>query len=145
MSLMYIIIQEYADALNELTPEQAEEHRRSVEKALAAARELEVVKQKLDEQRLENEEKLKQENEGLYLRWSRRGDVVLICVWNCLGSVYWLCQLQSTYSSLRRKRPSNERLPFWGKSLVPITVLSELREHRRVCVDLCDKRKFMII
>ena len=57
--------QEYADALNELTPEQAEEHRRSVEKALAAARELEVVKQKLDEQRLENEEKLRQENEGL--------------------------------------------------------------------------------
>lgn len=84
MSLMYIIIQEYADALNELTPEQAEEHRRSVEKALAAARELEVVKQKLDEQRLENEEKLKQENEGLYLRWSRRGDFVLISVWNCL-------------------------------------------------------------
>ena len=57
--------QEYADALNELTPEQAEEHRRSVEKALAAARELEIVKQKLDEQRLENEQKLKQENEGL--------------------------------------------------------------------------------
>lgn len=80
MSLMYIIIQEYADALNELTPEQAEEHRRSVEKALAAARELEVVKQKLDEQRLENEEKLKQENEGLYLRGSRRGDFVLISV-----------------------------------------------------------------
>lgn len=51
--------------MNELTPEQAEEHRRSVEKALAAARELEIVKQKLDEQRLENEEKLKQENEGL--------------------------------------------------------------------------------
>jgi len=48
-----------------LTPEQAEEHRRSVEKALAAARELEIVKQKLDEQRLENEQKLKQENEGL--------------------------------------------------------------------------------
>lgn len=51
--------------MNELTPEQAEEHRRSVEKALAAARELEIVKQKLDEQRLENEEKLKQENAGL--------------------------------------------------------------------------------
>ena len=59
------LLQEYADALNELTPEQAEEHRRSVEKALAAARELEIVKQKLDEQRLENEQKLKQENEGL--------------------------------------------------------------------------------
>ena len=57
--------QEYADALNELTPEQAEEHRQSVEKALAAARELEVVKKRLDEQRLENEEKLRQENEGL--------------------------------------------------------------------------------
>lgn len=55
--------QEYADALNELTPEQAEEHRRSVDKALAAARELEMVKQKLDEQRTENELKLKQENE----------------------------------------------------------------------------------
>lgn len=51
--------------MNELTPEQAEEHRRSVEKALAAARELEIVKQKLDEQRQENEQKLKQENEGL--------------------------------------------------------------------------------
>ena len=60
-----LLPQEYADALNELTPEQAEEYRRSVEKALAAARELEVVKQKLDEQRLENEEKLKQENEGV--------------------------------------------------------------------------------
>ena len=57
--------QEYADALNELTPEQAEEHRQSVEKALAAARELEVVKKRLDEQRVENEEKLRQENEGL--------------------------------------------------------------------------------
>lgn len=56
--------QEYADALNELTPEQAEEHRQSVEKALAAARELEVVKKRLDEQRLENEEKLRQENEA---------------------------------------------------------------------------------
>lgn len=65
ISLSRPIRQEYADALNELTPEQAEEHRRSVEKALAAARELEIVKQKLDEQRLENEEKLKQENEGL--------------------------------------------------------------------------------
>lgn len=50
--------------MNELTPEQAEEHRRSVEKALAAARELEIVKQKLDEQRAENELKLKQENDG---------------------------------------------------------------------------------
>ena len=49
--------------MNELTPEQAEEHRRSVEKALAAARELEIVKQKLDEQRAENELKLKQEND----------------------------------------------------------------------------------
>lgn len=57
--------QEYAEALNELTPAEAEEHRRSVEKALAAARELEIVKQKLDEQRAENEQKLKQENEGL--------------------------------------------------------------------------------
>ena len=66
MSLLFRrFSQEYADALNELTPEQAEEHRRSVEKALAAARELEIVKQKLDEQRLENEQKLKQENEGL--------------------------------------------------------------------------------
>ena len=66
-SLFGPLRQEYADALNELTPEQAEEHRRSVEKALAAARELEIVKQKLDEQRLENEQKLKQENEGLLL------------------------------------------------------------------------------
>ena len=52
--------------MNELTPEQAEDHRRSVEKALAAARELEVVKQKLDKQRAENEDKIRQENEGLH-------------------------------------------------------------------------------
>ena len=32
---------------------------------MAAARELEIVKQKLDEQRAENELKLKEENEGL--------------------------------------------------------------------------------
>ena len=79
--------QEYADALNELTPEQAEEHRRSVEKALAAARELEVVKQKLDEQRIENEQKLQQENEGwlalfivsLLLKGHCHGDFALFC------------------------------------------------------------------
>lgn len=56
--------QEYADCLNQLTPEQAEEHRRSVEKALAAARELDEVKKKLDEQRVENEDKMRKENEG---------------------------------------------------------------------------------
>ena len=35
-----------------------------MEKALAAARELEVVKKKLDEQRKEKEEKMRKENEG---------------------------------------------------------------------------------
>ena len=59
-----VSVQEYADALNELTPEQAEEQRRSVEKALAAARELDEVKKKLDEQRKDKEEALKRENEG---------------------------------------------------------------------------------
>ncbi|EDO39341.1 predicted protein, partial [Nematostella vectensis] len=54
---------EYADCLNQLTPEQAEEHRKSVEKAMAAARELEEVKKKLDEQRAENEDKLRQQNQ----------------------------------------------------------------------------------
>lgn len=50
--------------MNQLTPEQAEEHRKSVEQAMAAARELEEVKKKLDEQRFENEEKIKKENKG---------------------------------------------------------------------------------
>lgn len=50
--------------MSQLTPEQAEDHRKSVEKAMAAARELEEVKKKIDEQRTENEEKIRQENEG---------------------------------------------------------------------------------
>ena len=58
--------------MNQLTPEQAEEHRKSVEKAMAAARELDEVKKKLDEQRQENEEKIRKENEGTVLCFLER-------------------------------------------------------------------------
>ena len=57
--------QEYADALSELSPEQSEAHKQSVEKALQAARELEEIKKKLEEEKRLNEHQQQQENEGL--------------------------------------------------------------------------------
>lgn len=65
MFYIYIYFQEYADALRELSPEQSEAHKQSVENALQSARELDEIKKKLEEERLSNEEKQKRENEGL--------------------------------------------------------------------------------
>lgn len=62
--LHFISLQEYADALSELSPEQSEAHKQSVEKALQAARELDEIKQKLEEEKRINEERQKRENEG---------------------------------------------------------------------------------
>lgn len=58
-------IQEYADALRELSPEQSEAHKQSVEKALEAARELDEIKKKLEEEKRINDERQKRENEGV--------------------------------------------------------------------------------
>ena len=58
------LMQEYADALRELSPEQSEAHKQSVEKALEAARELDEIKKKLEEEKRINDERQKRENEG---------------------------------------------------------------------------------
>ena len=50
--------------MSELSPEQTEAHKQSVEKALQAARELDEIKQKLEEEKRINDEKQKRENEG---------------------------------------------------------------------------------
>ena len=50
--------------MSELSPEQSEAHKQSVEKALQAARELDEIKQKLEEEKRINDEKQKRENEG---------------------------------------------------------------------------------
>ncbi|KAI8480901.1 hypothetical protein Bbelb_413740, partial [Branchiostoma belcheri] len=55
---------EFAQALMELTPDELEGKQRSVEQTLAAARELEEVRNRLEQQRKENEEKLKKEKEA---------------------------------------------------------------------------------
>ena len=57
-------LKEYADALSELSPEQSEAHKQSVEKALQAARDLDEIKRNLEEEKRINDEKQKQENEG---------------------------------------------------------------------------------
>ena len=59
-----LFFQEFADYLNELSTDQANEHQASVAQAQQAARELEEVRQKLEEQHKANEEKLKKELEG---------------------------------------------------------------------------------
>ena len=53
--------------MNELSPDQASEHQASVAQAQQAARELEEVRQKLEEQHKANEEKLKKELEGFLI------------------------------------------------------------------------------
>lgn len=58
-------MQEYADYLSELSPDQASDHQSSIRQAQEAARELEEVRQKLEEQKQENEDRLKREMEGL--------------------------------------------------------------------------------
>ena len=55
--------------MNELSPDQASEHQASVAQAQQAARELEEVRQKLEEQHKANEEKLKKELEGFLISW----------------------------------------------------------------------------
>ena len=62
--MLHFFLQEYADALSELSPEQSEAHKQSVEKALQAARELDEIKQKLEEEKRINDERQKRENEG---------------------------------------------------------------------------------
>lgn len=54
---------EFADYLNELSPELASDNNSSVSQAQQAAKELAKVREKLDEQKKENEEKLKKEME----------------------------------------------------------------------------------
>lgn len=54
-----------------MSPEQSQAHKDAVEKALEAARELDVIKKKLEEEKKTNAEKQKQENEG------RSGCVIL--------------------------------------------------------------------
>ena len=57
--------QEYADYLSDLSPEQASDHNSSIRQAQDAARELEEVREKLEEQKHENEARLKKEMEGI--------------------------------------------------------------------------------
>eukprot|EP00111_Clytia_hemisphaerica_P004694 TCONS_00013482-protein len=55
---------EYADYLSDLSPEQATDHNSSIRQAQDAARELEEVREKLEEQKHENEARLKKEMEA---------------------------------------------------------------------------------
>ena len=57
-------LQEFADYINELSPDQAAEHRNAIEKAQAAARDLAELREKLEQQRKETDEKLQREMEG---------------------------------------------------------------------------------
>lgn len=50
--------------MSELSPEQSEAHKQSVEEALEAARELDLIKRKLEEEKRINDERQRQENEG---------------------------------------------------------------------------------
>ena len=57
---------EFAECLNELSPDQAAEHQRAIEQANEKARQLAEIKNNLEDQRKENEEKIKRELEGAF-------------------------------------------------------------------------------
>lgn len=57
---------EFAECLNELSPDQAAEHQRAIEQANEKARQLAEIKNNLEDQRKENEDKMQRELEGDY-------------------------------------------------------------------------------
>ena len=57
---------EFAECLNELSPDQAAEHQRAIEQANEKARQLAEIRNNLEDQRKENDERMKRELEGKY-------------------------------------------------------------------------------
>ncbi len=59
-----LCLQEFAECLNDLSPDQAAEHQRAIEQANENARQLAEIRNNLEEQRKENDDRMKREMEG---------------------------------------------------------------------------------
>lgn len=68
---------EFAECLNELSPDQAAEHQRAIEQANEKARQLAEIKNNLEDQRKENEEKIKHELEEFQAEEEKRLELEL--------------------------------------------------------------------